>query len=404
MIKPQHSALDDDAPQNSDDSSTSGLARRDLIKLGGLGTAAAALGTIGSGVMPTPAAAANGDLRFGRDGRFKIVQFNDTQDDEHVDRRTIELMNKVLDAEEPDFVVLNGDNISGGCEDRRAMKQAMNNVILPMESRRIPWAVTFGNHDEDSTPDGGLDEEDQLGFYRKYALNRNKPTPKGVTGSGNCNLLIQRSDKSGPAFNLFLIDSGRYAPERIAGQDLEGYPTWDWIRMNQVGWYTETSKQVERAAGRVVPALLFIHIPLWEHRFMWWGSVDSRTEEDHARAVERHRIEGERNEDECPGPFNSGMFSAILDRGDVKGVFCGHDHINTYSGSYYGVLLGYGGSAGFGAYGLDGEERNRLRGARVFELDENADDVLVSTRMVWAKDHGIDLTADDQPMDPSPLP
>ena len=35
------------------------------------------------------------------------------------------------------------------------------------------------------------------------------------------------------------------------------------------------------------------------------------------------------------------MFSAILDRGDVKGIFCGHDHINTYHGNYYGVLLGY---------------------------------------------------------------
>lgn len=88
---------------------------------------------------------------------------------------------------------------------------------------------------------------------------------------------------------------------------------------------------------------MFIHIPLWEHRYMWYSSVDSRTDADHARAVEKHQIIGERNE-ECPGPINSGMFSAMLDRGDVKGVFCGHDHVNTYMENYYGILLGYSGS------------------------------------------------------------
>ncbi|WP_202798997.1 hypothetical protein [Saccharopolyspora spinosa] len=118
----------------------------------------------------------------------------------------------------------------------------------------------------------------------------------------------------------------------------------------------------------------------------------------------RHGIVGERNEAECPGPFNSGMFNAILTRGDVKGVFCGHDHVNTYHSNYYGVLLGYAGSTGFGTYGLSGAERNRLRGARVYTLNENTENVLDSTYMVFAKDYGIDLTANDQSIDPMPLP
>ena len=136
---------------------------------------------------------------------------------------------------------------------------------------------------------------------------------------------------------------------------------------------------------------------------MWFSTVDGRTDADHQRAVERHSIVGERNEEECPGPINSGMFSAILDRGDVLGVFCGHDHVNTYMGNYYGVLLGYAGNTGFGTYGLSGAERNRLRGARVFNLDENTEDVLVQTHLVFAKDYGIDLTANDQSVPPGPL-
>ncbi|OIK09729.1 phosphoesterase [Bacillus sp. MUM 116] len=387
-----------------------GLNRRDFIKVGGTGALAftiASAGIPGVNLLSSVAHAETNDhtkLQFKPDGKFKIVQFNDTQDDERIDRRTIQLMEKVLDNEKPDFVVLNGDNISGGCESEIEMKEAMNNVAQPMEKRGIKWAVTFGNHDEDSTPLGGLDEEAMLKFYMAYKYNANQPGVKGLNGTGNMNLLIRDSNGKKATFNLWLLDSGRYAPKTIAGQDFRGYPTWDWVRFDQVNWYYETSKKLENQFGYKVPSLMFVHIPLWEHRYMWYSSVDSRTDADHARAIEKHQIIGERNEEECPGPINSGMFSALLDRGDVKGVFCGHDHVNTYMGNYYGILLGYSGSAGFGAYGLSGAERNRLRGARVFNLDENTENVLVETHMVFAKDYGIDLTANDQSIDPAPIP
>ena len=43
-----------------------------------------------------------------------------------------------------------------------------------------------------------------------------------------------------------------------------------------------------------------------------------------------------------------------MHRGDVRGVYVGHDHVNTYDGDYYGVRLGYGPGTGFGTYGLSG--------------------------------------------------
>ncbi|WP_338471678.1 metallophosphoesterase [Niallia sp. XMNu-256] len=388
-----------------------GLDRRTFLKVGGAGTLALTLGATGlpenlfGQVTPTAQAKANYDkvLRFNPNGKFKIVQFNDTQDDERIDRRTIELMEKVLDSEKPDFVVLNGDNIASGVDSVLETKQALNNLAQPMEQRGIKWAVTYGNHDEDSTPKSGLNEEDMLEIYMSFPNNLNKHSEKGVVGTGNTNILIQNSKENDAAFNIWLLDSGRYAPSTIAGQNFEGYPTWDWLRGNQVHWYYETSKEIENRYKRKIPSLMFMHIPLWEHRFMWFSSVDDRSAAAHERAVQKHNIVGERNEDECPGPFNSGLFSAMLDRGDVKGVFCGHDHINTYHGNYYGILLGYGGSAGFGTYGLSGAEKHRLRGARVFNLDESTDDVLVETHMVFAKDYGIDLTPNDQSMDPLPL-
>jgi 3',5'-cyclic AMP phosphodiesterase CpdA len=383
--------------------------RRDFIKIGGASTLALTLSSLGdtTALFNKTVHADNQEenvLRFHPNGKFKVVQFNDTQDDERIDRRTLELMEKVLDAEKPDFVVLNGDNITGGCDTPLEMKQAMNNIAQPMEKRGIKWAVTFGNHDEDSTQKSGIDESKMLEFYRSYEHNLNQKGAKHITGTGNMNLLIWDADAKKAAFNLWLLDSGRYAPKTIAAQDFQGYPTWDWLRFDQVSWYNEMSQRIENRFSYKVPSLMFIHIPLWEHRYMWYASVDSRTEADHARAVEKHQITGERNEDECPGPINSGLFSAMQHRGDVKGVFCGHDHINTYAGNYYGIMLGYGGSAGFGTYGLPGAEKNRLRGARVFNLDLNHENVLAETHMVFAKDFGIDLTANDQSMDPATLP
>jgi hypothetical protein len=99
-------------------------------------------------------------------------------------------------------------------------------------------------------------------------------------------------------------------------------------------------------------------------------------------------VVGERNEDECPGPFNSGLFSALLERDDVKGVFVGHDHNNDYVGNYFGIYLGYSANAGFGTYGLGGADNNRLRGARVFVLNED-DPEHFETHMVFARDYGI---------------
>ncbi|RDU38119.1 phosphoesterase [Neobacillus piezotolerans] len=328
-------------------------------------------------------------LQFNPDGKYKIVQFNDIQDDEVIDSRTIKLMNTVLDKEKPGLAILNGDMLNGDLDTAEEVRQAIDAIAKPMEDRGIHWAVTFGNHDEDHTPKTGMSEEDMLEVYMSYEHNVNKPGPQGITGTGNTNLVINNSKNTEPAFNIWLFDSGRYAPDEIAGQDFKGYQTWDWLRHDQVQWYYETSEKLEQTTGRKVPSLAFMHIPLPEFETMWYASPSERTEESHQKAVEKHTIIGEKNECVCTGPFNSGMFSSMLERGDVKGVFSGHDHINTYVGDYYGIKLGYAGNVGFGTYGLGGDDNDRLRGARVFNLDENKEDVLVDTKMVFAKDYGI---------------
>lgn len=377
--------------------------RAALATAGTLGALGITMATGVAGNAAPGVKAPKPSLAFRPDGTFKVIQFNDTQDDEQTDRRTVELMEKALDAEKPDFVVINGDVINGACDTELEVQQALNHVVLPMETRQIPWAVTFGNHDEDSAARSGMTEAKMLAFLQSYAFNVNADNTPGVTGTSNTQLLVKSAQSKNPAFGLWLIDTGRYAPDSINGQDFSGYPDWDWVRMDQISWYRDQSAATEAKYGRKIPSLMWGHIALHEHRNMWFASIDSRTPADHARALTKHKIVGERNEDECPGPFNSGLFSAFLERGDVMGYFVGHDHVNSYVGNYYGVQLGYAPGSGFGAYGLDGAERNRLRGARVFELDENHPGIYKDTRVVFAKDYGIDLTANRQSIAP-PLP
>ena len=382
--------------------------RRGLLRTS-TAAAVAGLATAGTSGAATAAPATKdgivrGELRFREDGTFTAVQFNDTQDGPRTDRRTIALQEAVLDDVAPDFALINGDVIDGSPTSALEAKQAINNVVRPMEDRGIPWALTFGNHDEDSSARTGMDEGAYLEFVRQYPHNLNTAGARGITGSGNQVLGVRPSRGGGEAFALWLLDSGRYAPEQIAGQDFEGYPDWDWLRPDQVQWYLETSAALERRNRGLVPGLVFQHIALWEHRFAWFASVDSRTEEDHARAVEKHSIVGERNEDECPGPFNSGMFAAMLQRGDVKGLFVGHDHINTYVADYYGIQLGYAPSTGFGTYGLGDQEEHRLRGARVFRLDEDVEGLYAGTELRFAADYGIDLDPEGQPGVPAEFP
>lgn len=317
----------------------------------------------------------NLELRFRKNHKFKIVQFTDTQDDQDCDPRTIELISAVCDDQKPDLVVFTGDNIRSGPETEEDVIVAINNIVSPVDSRKIPWFITYGNHDEDHSHKTGIDETKMLELYMSYPYNINKESPKDITGTGNMFVLIRDSKGKSPVFNIWGLDSNRYAPESINGQSLEGFHKWDIIHYDQIQWYVNNSKKIEKAFGRLIPSFMFFHIPLFEFEAMW-------------QRPERHGIVGERNERVCSGPFNSGLFAILLDRGDVRGVFVGHDHINDFIGNYYGIYLGYAASAGFATYGLSGDEKHRMRGARIFILNEK-DIENFETYMVYAKDYGI---------------
>lgn len=316
-------------------------------------------------------------LRFNADGVFTIAHFTDTQDDQEIDPRTAQLIEAVIEDQRPDLVVFTGDNVRRGPETPDDVKQAIDGFARPVDSRGIPWLVTFGNHDEDHTPLTGMDEAAQLGYYMSFPHNLNRVGPDGVNGTGNVFVLVGGRESGEARLVVWGMDSGRYVSDSIGGQALaaDGLRTYDWIRPSQVDWYVRTSSAIEARFGRKVPGLMFFHIPLPEFALMWENRGN-------------HEVVGEKNEDVAAAAFNSGLFGAVRDRGDVVGILVGHDHVNDFVGNYFGVRLGYSANAGFGTYGLEGDTPDRMRGARIIRVPEE-DPGSFETFMVYAREYGI---------------
>lgn len=86
----------------------------------------------------------------------------------------------------------------------------------------------------------------------------------------------------------------------------------------------------------VTPALAYFHIPIPEYNAVFMNPS---------------MVVGEKQEVICSASVNSGMFTSLVEAGDVKATFVGHDHVNDYCGSLLGINLCYGGGIGYHTYG-----------------------------------------------------
>lgn len=323
-------------------------------------------------------------LRFDESGHFRILMMSDLHYAPDRDVRTIRLMEELLDSVQPDFVMLGGDNTTGKAT-REEFLTLLGDIAAPMEKRRIPWAHIFGNHD--ISPD--VSKEYQQAEYEKYACCLSKAGDERLPGVGNYFLPVY--GKGGqPLFGIWALDSHQdfatpsvpvdfsdnvywdlLMPSRLnAGSD------WEFVRFEQILWYWNSSVAIEESLGRKLPSLMFLHIPLPEFNAL-------------VKNTDRTGTQGEYNESVSSSELNSGLFAAALQRGDVKGIYAGHDHINTFEGTYCGIRLGYDGSAGYHAYGTRGFDPggnpDRLRGGRVFDIDAR-DPERIETRMILVSD------------------
>ncbi len=301
----------------------------------------------------------NTDLKF-TNGKFKVMQIADIQENAVVNPDTIKLIDLALEREMPDLVVLTGDQIQGysACylkDAQNKVEKVIADFLEPVTRRNIPFCFTYGNHDDDCK----VDKKIQTEFYKSH-----KGCVYGVPASeddtGTYMLKIKDSENKEDVLGIYLFDTGT---------------TSDGIKEAQLEWYRNERDAHKEKTGSYLPAIVFQHIPVPEFYdiiekvgFFTKGRVEAYK----GRKNTFYRLDDETIArggfmGECPGvpAENSGQFDVLKEKGDIFALYVGHDHNNSFYKNYEGIDLGYCQGASFHTYGPYDK-----RGVRMFVFDE----------------------------------
>ncbi len=284
------------------------------------------------------------------------------------DVKTMDLLDRAIKAEQPDICVVTGDlTLSVFTYD------AFKYFADFMEERQQYWAFVYGNHD--SQFDCSKHTIYTLLTKYKYCLfNRGA---SDIYGESNYLVNVFKGEKKAEnlAYSLVMLDSGMYPEaENVALTDW----VYDWIHQSQMDWYEWAIKGLQTIKADIQSSMFF-HIPLKEFANMYYLNEQSKGNEipqavkDALPNVTVSDVTGvvrdsDKKDSEyvygddgyTVGIYYQGNAEGVTDHPDVfeyikelnstKGVFCGHDHVNTLKGFYDGVYLGYGLCCGYHTY------------------------------------------------------
>lgn len=300
------------------------------------------------------------NLKVRDDGKFKILQIADLHfstgvgkcldivDEEdkincEADPKSIDFINDVLDIENPDLVVLTGDNIDGRIAPDP--ETAIFKTVSTFIERKIPYATVLGNHDDES-----IQREEYIGIISSLPYSVTVPGPEEVDGLGN--FVFNLEGAEGPLL-LYFLDSHAYGPNNTAEQY-----QFDWLKQSQFDYlHQQHQRFAEESDTSKNLSISFFHIPLPEHNNTEKGIFGADRGINHGPAI------------------NSGGRDVLEDIG-VHVVGVGHAHYNEFilndkEGEGNEIWLGFGCGAGFGGYGAPGMYRKM----RSYDVDTNVGEI-----------------------------
>ena len=282
-------------------------------------------------------------LYLNDDGSFRVLiiadahmNINGNAEDVQEVKDRIKLL---VDREEPNLVIFTGDNTIGSSSEEK-LRQNITALVSYIEEKQIPWCHVYGNHDHESA----ISNKMQQAVYESFEYCISKTGDEGLSGVGNYVHGVFKKDGT-LASVVYLIDSGAYA---TGG----GY---DYIKDDQIAWYKSTSEFLEEYTGKKVPGIMAFHIPLIENT----TAHNNRNNTDLV-----YEYDGDRNESICSSGTDTLLLETIWERGDVKAIVTGHDHVNTYMYNYLGVKLCSSPNVSDLTY-----YTSNLQGGRVFDLN-----------------------------------
>lgn len=310
-------------------------------------------------------------LKFNKEGKFKVLQVADLHFSTGVgkcrdpapaesgnqceaDPRTLRFLLQVLDIEKPDFVVLTGDQVFGDAAPDP--ETALFKAVLEFVSRKIPYAITLGNHDDESS----MSRLQMMNLASGLPFSVAGVGPEEVDGFGNYAITIEGSRSKDAAAAFYFLDSH----SRSKNQKVN--PGYDWFKDSQINWVGMEAESIFASSHKNKDQLLsmaFFHIPLPE-----FADVNNKP------------MVGQQREGVASSRYHTEILHAFRQVG-ILVASVGHDHVNDYcvfnkdsddSEFHHNLWLCYGGGAGEGGYGGYGEYIRRMR---VYELDQTTQDI-----------------------------
>lgn len=301
-------------------------------------------------------------IRFNSDGKLKIMHITDTHlDDDNIDA-SLWLIGKACDKEKPDIVVITGDNVGNyGCF--AITKGYIDELMSVFESRNITVAVTFGNHDSEC--EKGLTREELMAYYNTYSCSISVDDGEELSGCGTYNIPVLSKDSDDIKFNIWMFDSGSYDEEHRYANVLE----------DQVEWYKGKSDALKSVNnGKPVYSFAFQHtiVPnvydalkkVKTHKLFSFSHMYNK--KDYYMFDPNGKNYGTLTETPCCGYYDHGQFDAMAEKGDVLGIFTGHDHTNAFGVQHKGVDIVNTVSSRY-----NGDKFSSQYGYRIIEVDEN---------------------------------
>ena len=304
----------------------------------------------------------NGNWSFTTDGDFKVMHLTDV----HIgggfmsktdDEKALNAVAAMITKEKPDLVVITGDiaypvPYEAGTFNNYSGAKAFANL---MESLGVYWDVTFGNHDAEAY--SYFDRKDVAALYGsgEYEHCLFQAGPEDVDGYGNHVIEVKNSEGI-ITQAIILIDSQAYVKDNII-ESIKG--NYDNIHQNQVEWYEAEIKRMNNENEKInkksgpVKSQVFFHIPLVEMDDAWneFKNNDYKDTEDFEYI---EGLIGETGRQVCCAFGEDALFEKMLELGSTKAIHNGHDHVNSTTFKYKGILFSYGYSVDYFAYsGID---------------------------------------------------
>ena len=309
-----------------------------------------------------------GNWCFVTDGDFKIMQITDV----HIgggclsrsdDKKAFNAIAAMIAYEKPDLVISTGDMASAypnsGTLNNRYAHEYFARL---MENLGVYWTVSFGNHDSEAY--NLYDRAEVAKMYSReandYKYGLFSAGPEDISGYGNHVINVKNSDGIVTQC-LIMIDTHAYTEDDPFGLEWD----YDYVKEDQIEWYRNVvntysadnqaeisvlENGADYSEHTTVKSLAFFHIPLFEvynayHEYVNNGSQNT----EDCKFIKGNP--GEKDPVVFPSKTKTALFDTMVELGSTQGFFYGHDHLNNFVMEYKGIIMSYGYSIDYFAYG-----------------------------------------------------